>query len=274
MTGIRQQDFRHLDRARDPQAGLRYLDAVAAVAAVKEYKEQTFEMLEVGPGHSVLDVGCGTGDDARALAARVEPGGRVVGVDMSEAAIAEAIKRSAGLTARVEFRRCDALELEFPSDEFDGARADRVLLHVEDPGRALSELIRVTRPGGKVVVFDGDWDALVIDSPDRETTREIVRSNSDALRNGWIGRQFRGMFLSAGLAQVEVRPVAAVLTSFTVADELFYLTTSAEAAVESKRITAAQATQWLDQLRAADQAGAFFSSITGFIVAGRKPAAG
>lgn len=125
-----------------------------------------------------------------------------------------------------------------------------------------------------MVVFDGDWDALLIDSPDREVTREIVRYNADALRNGWIGRQLRGMFLGAGLAQVEVRPVAAVLSSFTVADELFYLTTSAEGAAESKRITTAQANQWLDQLRAADQAGAFFSSVTGFIVAGRKPSAG
>jgi ubiquinone/menaquinone biosynthesis C-methylase UbiE len=137
-----QQDFRDLDRANDPQAGLRLLDTVGANAEAQEYKNLTFDMLELAPGQAVLDVGCGTGDDARTLATRAGPGGRVVGVDMSEAAIAEATRRSSGSGVPVEFRRGNALALEFPPDQFDRVRADRVFQHLEDPIRALRELVR------------------------------------------------------------------------------------------------------------------------------------
>ena len=271
MTDIQAEDFRHLDSAQDPQAVLTYLDTLGGLAAARAYKRQSFEMLEVGPGQTVLDVGCGTGDDARSIADLVGPRGRVVAVDRSEAAIAEAIKRSAGSTARIEFRQGDALELEFPSDEFDGVRADRVLQHLEDPARALDELIRVTRPGGKVVVFEPDWDTLLIDSPDREVTRQIVRCNADAVANGRIGRQLRALFVKAGLAPVDVCGIGAVLTSFTLANQLLFLTRGTQQAVDAKRISAAQAADWLDQLRGADGAGTFFASVTGFIVAGGKP---
>lgn len=272
MSEFGHEDFRDLDKAHDPQAGLNYLDTVGGLAPAKDYKSQTFEMLEVRPGQTILDVGCGTGDDARALGALVGASGRVIGVDSSEAAIAEAIRRSEGSTAPVEFRLGDALELNLSSDEFDSARADRVLQHVDDPSRVLDELVRVTRPGGKVVVFEPDWDTLVIDSSDRHVTREIVRCNADvAVRNGWIGRRLWAMFVNVGLATVEVRGIVAVVTSFPIANEVVFLTRSAEKAVDAGSITGQQATQWLDLLKDADQAGRFFASLNGYIVAGRKP---
>lgn len=271
MTDLR-KDFRDLDRAHDPEAGLRYLDAVGSHADTREYKSQTFEMLELASGHTVLDVGCGTGDDARALAARVGPGGRVVGVDISEAAVAEATKRSAGSSAPVEFRRGDALSLDFPADQFDGVRADRVFIHLEDPTRALLELVRVTRPGGKIVVFEPDFDTLVIDSPDRVTTRAIVQCNADGgARNGWMGRQLRALFLNAGLGQVDVRAHVLILTSMELAAKLLPVSMLAEKAVDADRITATQAAEWLDHLRDGDRAGRFFVSLNGYMVAGRKP---
>lgn len=272
MIKNRPGDFENLDKAGDPEAMLSYLDVLSALAAAKEYKNQSYELLEIGLGNAVLDVGCGTGDDARALADRVGPRGRVVGVDSSAAAIKEAIRRSAGLSSPVEFRVGDVYHLEFTTGEFDGARADRVFQHLNDPAAALSELVRVTRSGGKVVVFDPDWDTLVVDSPDRKTTRELLRGHSDSTRSPWAGRQLRAMFLDAGLTDVEVRPVAAVLTRFPLADQLLWLTASSERAVEAGIVPADQATAWLNQLQAADQAGRFFAGVTGYTVAGRKPA--
>ena len=70
---------------------------------------------------------------------------------------------------------------------FDVCRAARLLEHLPDAGQALAEMARVTRRGGQVVVFDLDWDTLIIDHPDKETTRTIVLSYSDSIRNGWIG---------------------------------------------------------------------------------------
>jgi ubiquinone/menaquinone biosynthesis C-methylase UbiE len=82
-----------------------------------------------------------------------------------------------------------------------------VLEHLPDAGRALTEMVRVTRPRGRIVVFDIDWDTLIIDHPDRETTRTIVRSYSDSIRNGWIGRQLPRLFKEQHLEVLFTDPV-------------------------------------------------------------------
>jgi hypothetical protein len=63
-------------------------------------------------------------------------------------------------------------------------------LHVDgDPADAIAEMVRVTRAGRQVVIFDVHWDAMVIDHPDRSRTREVVHTACNAARHGWIGCQ-------------------------------------------------------------------------------------
>jgi ubiquinone/menaquinone biosynthesis C-methylase UbiE len=263
--------FEDVDRAPDPAALLAYLDTASALRSVQDYKRQSFALLDPRPGSRVLDVGSGTGDDVRLLAALVGPEGRVVGLDSSEAAVAEARRRSEVGGLPVEFQVGDAHELPFPGDAFDAARSDRVLQHLRDPARALAELIRVTRPGGTVVVMDSDWDTLVVDSPELAVTRQIVHAHANSTLNGQIGRQLRALFVAAGLEDVRVVPVAAALTSFPLANQVLRLAAAARGAVATGAVSEEQAERWLAQLEEADRDGRFFTSLTGYIVAGRKP---
>jgi SAM-dependent methyltransferase len=82
--------FTDIDRAADPAGFVRVLDALTALDFVRAYKRRTFELLGLEPRASVLDLGCGTGEDVQELARLVGPGGRVVGVDRSETVIAQA----------------------------------------------------------------------------------------------------------------------------------------------------------------------------------------
>lgn len=68
-------------------------------------------------------------------------------------------------------------------------------------------MVRVTRPGGRIVVFDFDWDTLIIDHPDEETTRTVVLSCSDLMRNGWIGQQLPRLFKEQHLEVISIDPV-------------------------------------------------------------------
>jgi ubiquinone/menaquinone biosynthesis C-methylase UbiE len=255
----------------EPSAYIAYLDAVTALEDAKAYKRQTFALLNLNAGSRVLDAGCGAGDDAIVLARLVGPGGEVVGLDASEAMIATARQRAEGSGLPVTFRTGDIHDLDFPDGSFDGARTDRVMQHLPDPARALAELVRVTRPGGRVVVSDPDWETLIVDASDPDLTRRILGASRADTRNYWMGRHLRGLFVDAGLVELAVVPVTAVLTEFAPATAVLHLREAADVAVAIGTVPAAQAAGWIEELERADQEGRFFSAMTGFIVAGTRP---
>ena len=109
----------------------------------------------------------------------------------------------------------DAHRLNFPDGTFDGCRAARVLQHLADPARAVTEMARVTRSGGRIVVGEPDWETLVLDAPDRALTRKILHFFCDSvIQQGWIGRQLPGLFKRVGLVEVAVEPQTLVLTDY------------------------------------------------------------
>lgn len=241
---------------------------VTAAEAWRGYKAQSFGLLELSEGDYVLDVGCGTGDDARELA-RLVKGVSVLGLDASETQISEALRRMLGMPRPVDFRIGDAHRLDFEDETFDACRADKVFHHLDDPRKALTELIRVARPGGRIAVTDADYETLIVDLPDRVLTRRILNAFCDSLPCGWVGRQLPALFRESGLASVRVFPYTAMVTTYD--EEVLRLREKAEAAGAAGVISAAAAARWVASLEAAQRAGRFFCALAVFTVAGRKP---
>jgi SAM-dependent methyltransferase len=262
--------FQDVDRAADPGALVSYLDAVTALEAARAYKRRSFVRLGVRDGQSVLDVGCGSGDDLRALAELVGPTGRVVGVDSSTEMLTQARERTRGLP--VDVRPGDAQRLDLPDGSFDGCRADRVFQHLQDPRQAMRELVRVARPGGRVAVVDTDWGTLVVAAEDRALTRRITDFQCDRrVRNGWMGRGLLALARDCGLADLATDTSTAIITDLSLATELLHLRAAADEAAAAGVISAADGTAWMTQLEQAAAAGRFFSALSVFGVSGRKP---
>jgi SAM-dependent methyltransferase len=269
-------EFQDVDLADDPDSQVAYLDTLSGLEEIRAYKRRSHEALRIRPGSRVLDVGCGAGEDLGELAALVGREGRVVGVDSSQTMIAQALERTRGLPVQCQVG--DAHALAFPDEAFDGSRADRVLQHVADPARVLAELVRVTRRGGRVAVFEPDWDTLVVSggsqvvsAEDRALIRAILDFRSDSIRHGWIGRQLAGMAADEGLADVTIAPVAVVVTDLELADTLLELSAAAEGAVAAGVVHHDPALRWLAGLRSSAADGRFMASLTGFLVSGRRP---
>ena len=260
-----------VDRSDDPQARVRYLDLATRSTS---YKRESLLALALQPGSRVLDVGCGTGDDARPLAELVGPAGYVVGLDPSTTMIAEAQRRGTGggPAAPVEFHLGDVYALPFPDDSFDATRADRVFQHLTDPLAALAEMRRVTRPGGVVSVLDPDWDSLVVDVPDRAIFRKIRGHINDTTIGRYSGSRLYGLFHRAGLRDVRVATtVLAALTDYSVANQLADLNAMGDAAHAARAITAEEHAEWQDALRELRETGPFFLALGAVGVVGTEP---
>jgi ubiquinone/menaquinone biosynthesis C-methylase UbiE len=201
------RDTADMDEATTRERARR-LELRAAAEDEMAARNEYLRLLAVGPGDRVLDLGCGSGAVTREIARRVAPGGRAVGLDVSPAllAVARELADQAGLGALVEFAPGDCRALPFPDGSFDVVLAATVLAHVPEAGRAVVEMVRVTRPGGRVGVFDFDGDGVLIAHPERDLTRRIVMAASDhAAVNGWLARQLPGLLADVGLIDIRAR---------------------------------------------------------------------
>lgn len=262
--------FPDVDRAANAEKLVHYLTAVSSLEMVKRYKRSTYDLLGVKRGEQVLDVGCGAGDDARALAQIVGREGRVVGLDFSHTMIEAARKKAVGLGGALEFQQGDAQQLPFPDLTFDACRVDRVLMHLDSPGKAIAEMARVLKVGGRIVAAEPDWDTIVIDVPDRTLARRIIHHKCDSVRQGWIGRRLRNLFSAAGLADITVDTHTLALTELPLADQFLGIRTAAENAAMAQAISTREATLWREWLDTAAANGSFFCSLTGFSVKAHK----
>ena len=265
-----------VDGAADPHHYVRLMDMIRGGRGddPAQYRS-VFDALGVGGGERVLDVGCGAGGGARALAARVPDVGRVVGIDVSETMVAEARARTGAAPpetrARVEFLAADAHQLPFPDASFDAAFSLSVFEIVGEPRRALVEMARVLRPGGRLVINGPDVDAWVIDAADREVTRQVLHFACDVETNGWVGRQLPAWCKELGLVDLVVTPVGLCLTEFEPVYELC-LRDFAERAAAAGVVTGERVARWVEDLRERDRKGLFFSSQMLFRISARKPA--
>jgi ubiquinone/menaquinone biosynthesis C-methylase UbiE len=139
------------------------LEARRSSAKYMGMLREYLEAIDVAATQSILVLGCGTGVEVREVLRRPDFRGRVTAIDIS----ADLVERGKGLAeqdgfaARVEWLVGDAQELGLSDGAFDLVLAHTLVSHVPDPKRVVHEAARVVRPGGTVVVFDGDYATIL-----------------------------------------------------------------------------------------------------------------
>ncbi|HTS66208.1 MAG TPA: methyltransferase domain-containing protein [Candidatus Acidoferrales bacterium] len=182
----------------------------STVMAHRDYfGARTVERLALHEGEFVLDVCCGAGASAIPAARAVGPKGRVIGVDIAEAALARARERAAGEgLANVEFRHADFDKVYFRAGSFDALVSVFGIFFLPDMAEGLRKMWRFLRPGGRLAVTTRGpevfepantlfWDAVRRERPDLYKTFtpwELLTSPE----------QVRGLFDQAGIGQVEI----------------------------------------------------------------------
>jgi len=172
--------------------------------------------LALTPGETVLDLGSGPGLDAFLAARQVGPTGRVIGVDMTPSMLERARVGAAKMGLPwVEFRegRLEALPVEDAS--MDAVTSNCVINLVPDKAAVFSEVARVLRPGGRLVVSD-----IILDAPLPSSVAHDVLSYVGCISGAVVRGDYFGLLEKAGLAPVEVlRDVDALATLVSSAPE-------------------------------------------------------
>lgn len=185
--------YADVDGSADAAQAVLAQEAIDAWPQIRAYKRHTYALLD--RRSPVLDVGCGPGLDLVELGREI-----AVGIDASRAMCTAA--RTRGAVARAT-----ANLLPFADEGFGGVRADRVLQHLEHPTECLHELVRVCRPGGRVVVVDPDQGTLSITVPGipQEMTDRVAHLRREVgYRNGRLVASLPAALTELGLRDVRV----------------------------------------------------------------------
>ena len=233
-------------------------------------RKRLVRLANLRSGDTAVEIGSGTGALLCDLARAVGEDGKVFGIEpqivLAEAARARIDAENLSAVVKIE----SAGRLSLGNETADSCLAQTVLIHLPPDvlQKALAEMARVVRRGGRVISCDQDGDTWTIDHPNRELTRRIVRFNSDQrYADGWTGRRLHRFFRAVGLKDVKVETLVHADTEkssylFGMAERI------AKAAAEAKEIGWEDCRKWLEQLDESTERGDFFSSINYYICVG------
>lgn len=262
--------FADVDSSADPQLFVHCLEEqYAKNSLLRLNKARTLELADIQSGHFVLDAGCGTGKDAVQMAALVGAG-HVFGVDFSKEMIATAIANAATSDLPVTFQQGDIYQLDFEDNFFDRCRTDKTFQHLYDPRAALEELIRVTKPGGKIIIAGPDHDSLIIDTPFVDVNHRFMRFRSDQMAQGSIAHQLYNMFKELGLESVAIEPLTRAYTNYEEKKVSSPYLEEIWMAQEAGVVTKDEAENWAAYLREAIENDRFICLQTYVITTGFK----
>lgn len=233
------------------------------------------DAMNIDTARTVLDLGCGTGVAARAIARRKGFRGRVTGIDLSAGLlqVAERLSTTEGIRERIDFVVGDTRCLDLPDEGFDAVVAHTIVSHVDDPRRVVKEAARVVRRGGAVGIFDGDYASLTFDHPDPVKGKCYDEALISAIvTSPRVMRQMPRLLREAGLELVE--SFQHVLAEIGKAD--FWLT-----ALDSYRklipkagaMSEAEAAGWVDERLEDSRKGVFFGACNYYSYVAKRPQA-
>ncbi|MFD7711620.1 methyltransferase domain-containing protein [Streptomyces sp. NPDC059786] len=243
------------------------LDAQAAADGVRRLRAWATGAQAARPGERALDIGSGTGSQTCALAAAVTATGDALGIEPNPGLREVAGRRAAESGSTARFTDGDALAL--PDASVDVVWCERVLQHLAEPQRAVDEIARVLRPGGRVVLLDTDWATTIVHPGDPETVAALTSGALTAAANPYAGRGPVGQCAAAGLVIDDRGSQALLQDHASVAWPL--VRALAESAVRRGSISEERRDLLYADLTDAAERGALHMSVTMFAVAAHRP---
>lgn len=225
-------------------------------------------MLNIQNGDKVLELGCGPSTTPSTFSPAVGFDGFIVGVDC-DAGMVQQAKINAKYSNVVHLV-ADAHKLPFEDNQFDRVYAKR-LFQVLPPSSGpilISEMHRVLKPDGTIVLVDTDWTSVSVNYSDLELERRLTSFFRDHVRpNGLAGRQLPTLIQQVGLIDADVKVMSMIITNFAETPFKDWLVGEA---LKAKIATPEELAKWCTELELKTQQGAFLFHVVTVLVSGKK----
>ncbi|OGH05165.1 MAG: hypothetical protein A2W22_05845 [Candidatus Levybacteria bacterium RBG_16_35_11] len=199
--------FGRTDSYQDPTFLTTYLDTVDSLLPIRESKQRLYNLLDPQAGELIIDLGCGIGTTVREMALRTNKSTRFFGIDNSQTMINKAEEStpedlvSSGI---ISFLKQDANNLRFGDETFDAAYADRLFQHLANPKQVIREIVRVLKPGGRLIIADSCWEDLRIEGISEEASGVIRKTLLSIIENPLLAKFVWELMIQEGIKQESV----------------------------------------------------------------------
>lgn len=244
------------------------MDYWGSLPAMQRVRTEASVHLAALPGDVICDIGCGPGSELVRIAQIVGPEGVAIGVDPRATMLEEAQRRADDANVQVELHQVDGRDTGLAPGRCDAVRMERVIQHVGDIDGLVAEAVRITRPGGRVVLVESDWGSLMVYPAERDLLDRISGTLAHRiLPEAWAGRRLHDALLRHGVVDVQssIHPIQAD------AGVLGTLGVIYQRHVDSQLLTQQQVDDHLHELATAFDAGGAVFAVSMFVASGRVP---
>jgi ubiquinone/menaquinone biosynthesis C-methylase UbiE len=248
------------------------LESIYQTSEAAIRRKAVLDALKLKRGECSLDIGTGPGFVAWEMAAAVGGTGQVECIDTNETMMRMAFDRCAR-KPWVCFQIGNATELPVSSDSCDAAAVIQVLEFVPDVPKALDELYRVLRPGGRAVIVSTDWPSLTWNSSNPERMTKILEAFNEHCPHIALPRALVRMLKTAGFS-IASQSILPHFNAIYSPDTFSSLTAGLIASfVPGRRgVSQDEALAWLEDLRQTGERGEWFFSLNQYLFLVEKPA--
>ncbi len=234
-------------------------------------RQAVLNSLELKRQEEVLDIGTGPGFLALEMASLIGSGGKIVGIDTSEPMLELARSRCSGISW-IELQEGSATRLPLQDASFDVAASVQVFEYIADVSKALSEMYRVLRPGGRAAIVSTDWESLVWHSHDKARMDRVLAAFKEHCALPDLPRSLGAKLKQAGFTLGDQRVIVQFNPTFDANSYSYHAIDIIKSFVPGRKgLTEAEAEAWANELRQLGGAGEYFFCLNQFLFLAIKP---
>lgn len=239
---------------------------------INHIKQRSHSLLPLGhSGKKILEIGCGNGYDAIALAMK-NPLCHITGIDINNDLIKASKQNAAASQCKnVEFIVSNAEKMPFSANSFDIIRAERVFQHLNNVPDVMTEIDRVLKPKGTISIIETDWPGMDIFIEDYHIEKKIIKALCEnVLVNGNASRKIISYLKQVNISKVAVEVSPLIMTDYSVADTLIKFDHIIEVALKNNILTLSEKNKWEENIEFINKQNSFNLSINVLIYSGTK----